>query len=196
MLNTTAPQARPQTYNGVFILVIINLVIYLLDHPLGLPLQGLYLNHASPQWYQFVTAIFCHANWAHLSGNLFMLYVFGRLVEDEEGLLGVVSSYLITGVAANLLSWLLQPTGIVSLGASGAVFGLFAVSVLIRLQWSWRRWVEVLILGQFVVSQVLGEIQQVGVADGVNRIAHLGGAVAGVILIVGLQRLVAKFDAA
>lgn len=179
MLNTT-PQTRPQTYNGVFALLIINLVIYLLDHPLGLPLGRLYLNHADPQWYQFITAMFCHADWAHLSGNLFMLYVFGRLVEDEEGLVGVVSSYLITGFAANLLSWLLQPSGIVSLGASGAVFGLFAVSVLIRLQWSWRRLVEVIILGQFVVSQVLGEIQQGGVADGVNRVAHLGGAVAGV----------------
>ncbi|MGB3615809.1 MAG: rhomboid family intramembrane serine protease [Elainellaceae cyanobacterium] len=193
--NTTSPAIRQRTYNGVFALVIINLIIYLLDHPLGLPLQGLYLNHANPQWYQFITAMFCHANWAHLSGNLFMLYVFGRLVEDEEGVFGVVSSYLITGLAANLLSWILQPIPLISLGASGAVFGLFAVSVLIRLQWSWRRLVEVIILGQFVVSQVLNEIQQVGVADGVNRIAHLGGALAGVLLIVGLQRFTAKLEA-
>ena len=194
MLSTTALKTRPRTYNGVFALLIINLVIYLLDHPFGLPLQGLYLNHASPQWHQFITSMFCHASWAHLSGNLFMLYVFGRLVEDEEGPLGVWSSYLVTGFAANLLSWLLLPAGVVSLGASGAVFGLFAVSVLIRLQWSWRRLVEVLILGQFVVSQVLGEIQQVGVADGINRVAHLGGAVAGVILIVGLHRLTARLE--
>jgi len=196
MLNTTiSPAIRQRAYNGVFALVIINLIIYLLDHPLGLPLQGLYLNHASPQWYQFITAMFCHASWTHLSGNLFMLYVFGRLVEDEEGIVGVVSSYLITGLAANVLSLILQPIPIVSLGASGAVFGLFVVSVLIRLQWSWRRLVEVIILGQFVVSQVLNEIQQVGVADGVNRIAHLGGALAGVLLIVGLRRLTANLDA-
>ncbi len=195
MLNTTtAPVARQRTYNGVFALVTINLLVYLLDHPLGLPLQGLYLNHANPQWYQFITSLFCHANWTHLSGNLFMLYVFGRLVEEEEGVLGVVSSYLLTGFAANLLSWVLQPVRIISLGASGAVFGLFAVSVLIRLTWNWRRLVEVIILGQFVVSQVLSEIQQVGVADGVNRIAHLGGALAGVLLIVGLQRLGTKLD--
>ncbi|MGF1538750.1 MAG: rhomboid family intramembrane serine protease [Elainellaceae cyanobacterium] len=195
MLNTTTiPAERQRTYNGVFALVILNLVIFLLDHPLGLPLQGLYLNHANPQWYQFITAMFCHASWSHLSGNLFMLYVFGRLVEEEEGVVGVTSSYLLTGFAANLLSWILQPVRIISLGASGAVFGLFAVSVLIRLSWSWRRVVEVIILGQFVVSQVLNEIQQVGVADGVNRIAHLGGALAGVVLIVGLRRLVAQIE--
>ncbi|MGF1497445.1 MAG: rhomboid family intramembrane serine protease [Elainellaceae cyanobacterium] len=196
MLDTSPSPATPkQTYNGVFVLLLINLIVFLLDHPLGLPLEGLYLNHANPQWYQFITSMFCHANWTHLSGNLFMLYIFGRLVEEEEGWLGVVASYLITGLAANLLSWVLQPGPIVSLGASGAVFGLFVVSVLIRLSWNWRRIVEVLILGQFVVMQVLNEIQQVNVADGVNRIAHLGGALAGVALIVGLRQLVGGKEA-
>ncbi len=183
-LNTTK-----QNYTGVLALILINLVIYILDHPLHLPLNSLYLNHANPAWYQFITSMFCHANWAHLSSNLFMLFIFGRLIEEDEGVLGVVSSYVITGLFANLLSWILLPTAIVSLGASGAVFGLFVVSVLIRLSWNWRRIVEVLVLGQFVVSQVLSEIQNVGVQDGINRIAHLGGAIAGVLLILGLRKI-------
>lgn len=186
---------KPQrTYNGVIALILINLVLYGLDHLLGFPLQFLYLNHDNPAWYQFITSMFCHANWAHLSSNLFMLYIFGRLIEEEEGMLGVVSSYLITGLAANLLSWILQPGPIVSLGASGAVFGLFAVSVLLKMSWDWRRIIEVLVLGQFVISQVLGEIQQLGFQDGINRIAHLGGALAGVALILALRRIVASSD--
>lgn len=178
-----------QNYNGVLALILINLVIYILDHPLHLPLNFLYLNHANPAWYQFITSMFCHANWAHLSSNLFMLFIFGRLIEEDEGAIGVVSSYGITGLFANLLSWILLPGVIVSLGASGAVFGLFVVSVLIKLSWNWRRIVEVLVLGQFVVSQVLSEIQNVGVQDGINRIAHLGGAIAGVLLILGLRKI-------
>ena len=118
-----------------------------------------------------------------------MLYIFGRLIEEEEGIVGIVSTYLITGLAANILSWLLQPGSIISLGASGAVFGLFVVSVLLKLSWDWRRIIEVVVLGQFVVSQVLSEIQQLGFQDGINRVAHLGGALAGVVFILVLRKI-------
>ncbi|ALG68733.1 rhomboid family intramembrane serine protease [Beggiatoa leptomitoformis] len=188
MFDTFTPKSS-QTYNGVFTLIIINLVMYVLDHILQLPLERLYLNHHNPALYQFVTSLFCHASWQHLSGNLFFLYLFGKLVEEEEGASGVIISYLVCGIGANLMSWLLQSGYFSSLGASGAVFGLFSVSVLIRLSWDWRRLLEVLILGQFVIMQVIQETQQLGQADGVNRIAHLGGAFVGVVFILGLLRL-------
>ena len=64
---------------------------------LHLPMmKSLYLNHLHPQWWQWITSIFCHANWAHLSGNIFFLYVFGKIVEEEEGFFGVWFSYLFT----------------------------------------------------------------------------------------------------
>lgn len=56
----------------------------------------------------------------------------GKLVEEEEGSLAVWMSYLVTGVGANLVSWLILPRSVVSVGASGAVFGLFAISVLVK----------------------------------------------------------------
>jgi membrane associated rhomboid family serine protease len=190
MLDNTQPASRSeQVYNGVFILLGINLALYVLINLLRLPLQFLYLNNGNPAWFQFITSMFCHANWAHLSGNMFLLYVFGKIVEEEEGVVGVVASYLITGLGANLLSWLLLPPDTVSLGASGAVFGLFAVSVLIKLSWGWRRIIEVIILGQFVISQVVSQVQNLDAQDGVNRIAHLGGAIFGVLLIAGLYQL-------
>ena len=58
----------------------------------------LYLNHAHPQWYQFLTHMFCHGNWQHISSNLFHLCVFGRLVEDTEGSAGVWFIFLVTGL--------------------------------------------------------------------------------------------------
>lgn len=189
MLDQPAPSRAAPIYNGVFVLLGINLALFVLINLLGLPLRWLYLNHSNPAWFQFISSMFCHANWAHLSGNMFLLYVFGKIVEEEEGALGVVASYLVTGLGANLLSWLLLPSNVVSLGASGAVFGLFAVSVLIKLSWDWRRIIEVLILGQFVVAQVFSEVQNLDVQDGVNRVAHLGGAIAGVALIAGLYQL-------
>jgi len=184
------PPGSPQvSYNGVFALIVLNVIVFLAQVSLGFEtLQGLYLHQRQPQLYQFFTSLFCHANWQHLSGNLFFLYIFGRIVEEEAGTLGVILSYLLCGVGANLLSVLILPGNVVFLGASGAVFGLFSVSVLSKLSWDWRRILEVAILGQFVVQQVFGELTRVGVADGINRIAHLGGALVGVVLMMGLRR--------
>ena len=134
----------------------------------------------NPRWWQFVTSIFCHANWAHLSGNIFFLYIFGKIVEEEEGAFGVWFSYLFTGVGAGLASYLVLPRGsggllgvgasaTVSLGASGAVFGLFAISVLTKLtRPSLRKLLEAIILGQFVVERFLSEAKMATAAGGVG----------------------------
>jgi len=58
----------------------------------------------------------------------------GRVVEEEEGSAGLWMMYLVTGTAANLVAWLVLPSSFVSVGASGAIFGLFAVSILTRVR--------------------------------------------------------------
>lgn len=192
--------------NAVFWIILLNLGIYAADHLLQLRgIKSLYLYHGHPEWYQFVTATFCHANWEHLSSNLFFLYIFGKLVEEEEGSLGLWISYILTGAGANLVSWLVLPTSAVSVGASGAVFGLFAVSVLVKMSWDWRKILEVLILGQFVIERVMEAAQAstglVGpLARGsfgyVNHIAHLSGALIGAALIFLISRVPSEADAA
>ena len=190
------------SYDGVFALLFLNFALFACDHWGHMSfVKTLYLNHARPAWWQVATSTFCHANWAHLSSNIFFLYIFGKLIEEEEGAFGVWMSYLVTGIGANLASWFLLPKSVggvlgiggaatVSLGASGAVFGLFAVSVLVKLSWNWRRLLEVVILGQFVVDRFLSEAKMIaaagsGVGAGnVNHVAHLGGAIAGVLLII------------
>ncbi|GER40375.1 rhomboid family protein [Striga asiatica] len=188
---TRKPEKR---VNGVFWILLINLGIYLADHVFQVPLiKELYLYHNQPAWYQFITATFCHFNWSHLSSNLFFLYIFGKLVEEEEGNFALWLSYILTGAGANLVSWLVLPRNAVSIGASGAVFGLFAVSVLVKMSWDWRKILEVLILGQFVVEKVMEAAQASASLNGsfkggfalqnVNHIAHLSGALIGVFLI-------------
>ena len=89
------------TGTGVFILLLINLIVFVLDHSFHLPqIRTLYLDHIGPKWWQFITSSFCHASWQHLSSNTFLLYVFGKIVEEEEGIWGVWLTYLITAVGA------------------------------------------------------------------------------------------------
>lgn len=64
------------------------------------------------------------------------MYLYtGKLVEEEEGNFALWISYILTGAGANLVSWLVLPRAAVSVGASGAVFGLFAISVLVKVQY-------------------------------------------------------------
>ncbi|XP_048332490.1 rhomboid-like protein 11, chloroplastic isoform X4 [Ziziphus jujuba] len=162
-------------------------------------IKNLYLYHNFPEWYQFLTATFCHANWNHLSSNLFFLYIFGKLVEEEEGNFALWLSYILTGVGANLVSWLVLPRNAVSVGASGAVFGLFTISVLVKMSWDWRKILEVLILGQFVIEKVMDAAQASTALSGpfrgghalqsINHIAHLSGALVGVLLVWLLRKV-------
>jgi membrane associated rhomboid family serine protease len=171
------------------------------DHVLHYPGVSalLYLHHSRPHWWQFVTCAFCHGSWEHLSSNLFFLLTFGKTVEEEEGAFGVWASYILCGAGASLASLLLLPAtshgaSVVSLGASGAVFGLFTISFLVKLSWDWRKLLESFILGSFVLEKVWSEIsvttQGGGIgASGVNHVAHLAGALCGVLLILAVSRM-------
>ncbi|KAG2488436.1 hypothetical protein HYH03_012943 [Edaphochlamys debaryana] len=176
-------------------------LVFAADNLLHLPgMSELYLNHARPQWWQFVTHAFCHGSWQHLSGNLFNLCVFGKMVEESEGSMGVVLAFLICGVGAALATFFLTPALVsgrvtVSVGASGAIFGLFAVAVVTRLRLNLKQLLEAAVLGQFVVRQVLEEAkhQVTGglVLNGmaVSHAAHLAGAAVGVALVLALRQL-------
>ncbi|KAL5975914.1 hypothetical protein ACLOJK_020242 [Asimina triloba] len=128
-----------------------------------------------------------------------ILLNLGKLVEEEEGSLGLWISYILTGAGANIVSWLVLPRNAVSVGASGAVFGLFAISVLVKMCWDWRKILEVLILGQFVIQKVMeaahasaglsGTFSRSYAVQNVNHIAHLSGALVGVSLVLLINRI-------
>ncbi|XP_014503587.1 rhomboid-like protein 11, chloroplastic [Vigna radiata var. radiata] len=200
-LGKPEPKGKPEKrVNGIFWIILLNIGVFIADHFFHVNgAKDLYLYHTWPAWYQFVTATFCHANWKHLSSNLFFLYIFGKLVEEEEGNLALWLSYILTGVGANLVSWLVLPRNTVSVGASGAVFGLFTISVLVKMSWDWRKILEVLILGQFVIEKVMEAAQASTSLSGtfhggytlqsVNHIAHLSGALVGVLLVWLLSKV-------
>lgn len=148
-----------------------------------------------------MTYSFCHSSWSHLSNNLFFLLIFGKLVEEEEGALGVITSYCVCAVGSALISWLVLPKYCVSVGASGAVFGLFTICVLTRFSWNWKGLLEFLILGQYIY-QVLGrEVRLASSNDAqkwtrlaTNHIGHIAGSVTGILLVVFLRLLVASYS--
>ena len=161
------------------------------------------LFHNQWKWWQPLTSCFCHFDRHHLNINLFSLLLFGRSVQDDFGSAGLLFSYVLCGVVSSLgVSMLLLPKYTVSIGASGAVFGLFAVSLLSKLSWreilDWRKVVELAVLGEFVVRQVTSELATAagGGQAGINHVAHLSGAAAGAMMVLGMRMTVARFERA
>lgn len=88
------------------------------------------------QWWRVVTAIFTHFGWIHIGANMWCLWNLGLLGEPLLGEFGMFAAYLLTGVAGNLLSVAVNPGfpghgGVLSAGASGAVFGLAGVLLML-----------------------------------------------------------------
>ena len=139
------------------------------------------------------TAMFLHAGWLHLLGNMLYLWIFGDNVEDRFGHSGFLIFYLLCGIAAALAQALADPgSNIPNLGASGAIAGVLA-SYLVMFP---NRRVNVLlgiivipmsalvVIGFWFVLQLLSVslLTSAGQAGGVAYMAHIGGFVAGLLL--------------
>ncbi|MGI4758290.1 MAG: rhomboid family intramembrane serine protease [Janthinobacterium lividum] len=87
------------------------------------------------QWWRIVTAMFVHVGLVHLATNMWCLWNLGVIGEPLLGFFGVCSVYLLTGVAGNLLSTaanvIQRQYGEVGAGASGAVFGLAGILIVL-----------------------------------------------------------------
>jgi len=84
------------------------------------------------QWFRLITAMFVHVGIIHIATNMWCLWNLGLLAEPLMGPFGVTAAYLLTGFAGNLLSVARHgPDGAVGAGASGAVFGLAGVLIVL-----------------------------------------------------------------
>lgn len=148
-----------------------------------------------------LTSMFLHGSWAHLLGNALFLWVFGNNVEDSMGRARFLVFYLACGLLAAGAHIISSPTSPVpTVGASGAISGMLGaylvlyprvlVKVLIPIiiiPWivRVRAWV---VLIMWFAWQVLGGLEQLSqlrgdISGGVAVWAHVGGFVAGFVLI-------------
>jgi rhomboid protease GluP len=86
---------------------------------------------AGHQWWRVVTAMFVHVGAIHLLTNMWCLWNLGVIGEPLLGFLGTCSVYLLTGAAGNLLSLAFSGRGQVGAGASGAVFGIAGILIVL-----------------------------------------------------------------
>ena len=148
-----------------------------------------------------VTSMFLHGSWGHLIGNALFLWVFGNNVEDSMGRFRFVIFYLLCGLAAAGAQVLVSPgSPIPMVGASGAISGVMGgylvlyPRVRVRLLVFFFVFVQIIRLPAYAVLlwwiawQVIAGLPQLSalnpdVSAGVAFWAHIGGFVAGALLI-------------
>lgn len=205
-LHDDAPMRRLRAPNITYGLIGLNVVMFLLT--LGEPMvaalrygtiPAVLFGEASlpsahaviPASATLVTTQFVHGSIWHLASNMLFLWVFGDNVEDAMGHVRFLAFYLLCGIVASLVHAILQPTSRQPLiGASGAisgvvaayvmlyprvhVFGLFLKGIPLAVRAMWA-------IGFWMVAQLAQAL--LGGDAGVAWFAHLGGILAGVLLV-------------
>lgn len=133
------------------------------------------------QYWRLITPIFLHANILHIGLNMLNFLLLGVIVERIFGHLRFILIYLLTGVISILASFVFASQEI-SIGASGAIFGLVgAYSAFILVHRQAFRYQGLLALGWLVL--VIGINLGLGfVIPGVDNYAHVGGLLSGCLL--------------
>jgi len=148
-----------------------------------------------PVPWTLLTSMFLHGGWAHVIGNLVYLGIFGDNVESAMGHLSFLAFYLLTGALASAAHILSAPASTLpSLGASGAISGVLAAylvlfprnPVLVLVWFQVRAVPALLVIGLWAVFQLVvgaGSLMGPREAGGVAYLAHVGGFVAGLVLV-------------
>jgi membrane associated rhomboid family serine protease len=151
---------------------------------------------AGRNWITILTAMFMHAGWLHILGNMLFLWVFGPAIEDVMGSWRYLFFYLLGGLAATAAQVLIDPSSTIpNLGASGAiaaVMGAFLITyprdrirTLLLLGWFIRVTFlpAVVLVGVWFLIQLVSQVGALAATDqgGVAYAAHIGGFIFGMI---------------
>jgi membrane associated rhomboid family serine protease len=178
-----------------------------IDGPCHVPVP--FAVHPLPWWQGVFTAMFMHASWEHILGNMLFLWIFGNNIEDALGRVRFLAWYLAAGVAAmaaqsavTIFFGTTRDASIPNVGASGAIAGVLgAYFVLLP-----RARVLTLIFFGIILFREIPAIWFLGVwiglqiwtgglsllhpqgADGVAFFAHIGGFVFGLATVLLVTR--------
>lgn len=133
------------------------------------------------RWYELITSMFVHFGVIHIACNMYSLYNIGVSLEYFLGSGRYLALYLISGICGNLLTAYVQTRKgrfTLSAGASGAVFGLIGVYVMLAILPAYRRYVDV---GGIIITLVINVLYGAYNRQ-INTVAHIGGLIGGMLM--------------
>jgi len=184
-------------------LIVLNVLVFLLELNSGDAfierwafVPSRFLANPAGDFATIFSAMFMHAGWLHLGGNMLYLWIFGDNVEDRLGHGLYTLFYLLCGIAATFAQLIFNThSNVPNLGASGAIAGVLGAYILMfphgRVSVLVGRGVVAMsalaVIGFWIVIQIFSSIGEITTSSqtgggGVAYMAHIGGFVAGMIL--------------
>ena len=179
------------------LLIILNVIIFVLElagiiSSSQFGMNALYVKGG--EYYRLLTSAFFHTSLIHLVCNMYSLYVIGTQLETVLGKIKFLVVYIISAIMSSLLSGVINGDSIMSVGASGAIFGL--MGAMLYFGYHYR-----LYLGSVMISQIVPIIIMnlfLGfMVPGVDNFGHIGGLIGGLFagMMVGVEGKSDKIDA-
>lgn len=184
------------------VLIVVNILVFLYQFSLDSFSQNAFMYRYAliPDRFHFsnvVTSMFLHGGWMHVLGNMWFLYIFGDNVEDYLGHFKYLVFYLLCGLIAMATQVATNPaSNVPTVGASGAIAGVLGAYFLLYPRARVLTWFFVfvlylpawIVLGEWIVIQFLSGTAALSMnpgrdVGGVAFWAHVGGFVAGMVLI-------------
>ncbi len=173
------------------VLIAINIIIFVIMELAGSTEDSMFLyTHGAMywpavvedgEWYRVFTHMFVHTGPEHLLNNMFLLGILGYQMERQYGEIKYLITYFFCGiVGAGVSAYveMCQGEAIISIGASGAIFGLLGAFIVMILKRGTN--IETVSAPQLLILLLLiifGNMQ-----EGVDWVAHLGGALMGLLM--------------
>ncbi len=182
-----------------YTLIAINVLIWILM--LSPSLYNLFINYGANsyqlvqrgEYYRLFTCMFLHSGLIHLFCNMYALYILGTQIERYYGRLKFLFIYIVSGLIGSLLSCVFMTSNSYSIGASGAIFGLFGS--LLYFSYNYRATINSSIKSN-IIPVILINLFLGFMLPGIDVYGHIGGLIGGILtsMVVGLSDKKRKSD--
>lgn len=138
------------------------------------------------EWWRLLTPVLVHAGALHMAMNMFVLYIYGTNAEEAFGTGRLLVIYVGSALTGSALSYAFNSSGVPSVGASGAVFGVVGALIVYLYRRRSSQFIRQHLSGMMTflaLNAVLGFV-----LAGVDVMAHLGGLIGGMIIGASFDR--------
>jgi membrane associated rhomboid family serine protease len=134
---------------------------------------------AEGEWWRLITAAFLHYGPIHLGMNMLAVWWIGRPLEDALGPVRYLMLYLVSGLAGSAGALIANPTA-VTVGASGAIFGILGAAIVLERQRTY-------VLGGSAITLLVLNLAFTFAVPGISIGGHLGGLAGGALAILAMS---------